>query len=276
MKIKIGAVVVLFNPDEEVVKNILSYKNEFDSLFLIDNSNKNNYEMFWKIENALYIPLMDNYGIAYALNKGIKLAKENSLPYLVTMDQDSRFYPDAINNYRQHLEKGLPEKWFALTPQYDTDRSSIKKKNGIKKVKLSMQSGSLFSIDAMDHVGEFNEDLFLDVVDWEYFIRGNNLGYSSLRCNDVILIHHPAFTESINLFGITFKYGKASSVRYYYQIRNLYWVYKKTNELFLLIFFFIKWLKIIFLFDNKKKYINMGKKAIIDAKNNKLGKFVEL
>ena len=33
---------------------------------------------------------------------------------------------------------------------------------------------------------------FIDVVDWEYFIRMNKLGFKLIQCNKAVLAHQPA------------------------------------------------------------------------------------
>ena len=57
MKKNTSCVVVAYNPDIDVIKNILSYIHYFDKLFVIDNSEIDN-------ENLIE-PLNHQVGLAY-------------------------------------------------------------------------------------------------------------------------------------------------------------------------------------------------------------------
>ena len=137
-----------------------------------------------------------------------------------------------------------------------------------------MQSGSLFKRNVFNKIGYFNEDLFLDVVDYEFFIRMKKAGIKLIRVNSAVLTHHPATTRELKMGRFKFKYGVASPVRYYYQARNLLWTAKKYHSKKLYIILMIKWLKIVLLFKNKKEYLRLYKNGLQDAKNNRLGKYI--
>ena len=271
---KIGCVVVLYNPDIQALNNISKYP-QLDQLILVDNSSKNNSNLFSSIllnKNVIYKPLLNNYGIAYALNLGIK-SMNDDIEFVITMDQDSNLTNTIISTYRKYTLSH--DNIYALTPQYKTDRNTITNIHGVEKVDLSMQSGSLFNIKLFKIIGYFNEKLFLDVVDWEYFLRMKKYGFDLIKCNEAILIHSPAKTESKKLIFKKIRYGVASPVRYYYQARNLLWVGRKYNSIKLYINLIVKFLKIIVLFKNKKRYLEYFNKGIQDARNNHLGKLGE-
>ena len=73
---KVAAVVVLYNPDENVKKNIKSYINSVDVVYAVDNSSQDNSENF-SDDKIVYLSNGDNMGIAYALNVGAKKAIED-------------------------------------------------------------------------------------------------------------------------------------------------------------------------------------------------------
>ena len=77
---KIAAVVILYNPSSEVVKNIQSYANAIDQLFIVDNSAKPVkliQDSFIDKPNFVYLHDRENKGIALRLNQVIQLAKDN-------------------------------------------------------------------------------------------------------------------------------------------------------------------------------------------------------
>ena len=97
---KIDGVVALYNPDESIIKNINSYINDIDKIYIIDNSETKNHELINKIvtisDKCIYIDNNGNQGIANALNVGAKLAIENGCDWLLTMDQDSSFTQGSL------------------------------------------------------------------------------------------------------------------------------------------------------------------------------------
>lgn len=268
-KSEIVCITVLYNPTADLIRNIRYYNNFIGKVILVDNSNKNNQHLFINMDNVDYIPLMENTGIAHAINVGIKRSTEN---YILTMDQDSTLSADLINAYLNFLNTYDANDIGAITPQYDTDRNHAKKLTGSKEVLLSMQSGTLFKRSTFEKIGLFNEDLFLDVVDWEYFLRMNSVGLKLIQVDDAILVHQPATTKELNLGFFKLKYGVASPVRYYYQSRNLLWTAKKYRSRPLYKNLIVKWLKIVLLFNDKSEYLKLFRQGIRDAKNNKLGK----
>lgn len=271
-KENIAAIIVLFNPNQKVYENIKKYIGLVGQIVLVDNSSYNNKDIFKGIKNCKYIPLFDNKGIAYALNKGIKDSTE---AYVLTMDQDSSVSPSLIENYINFLNINDSRDIGALTCQYNTDRNPRHAKKGFETIELSMQSGSLFKRNVFNKIGYFNEDLFLDVVDYEFFIRMKKAGIKLIRVNSAVLTHHPATTRELKMGRFKFKYGVASPVRYYYQARNLLWTAKKYHSKKLYIILMIKWLKILLLFNNKSKYFDLYYQGILDSKSNNMGKYNE-
>lgn len=271
----IAGVVVLYHPSDTDVANIASYAHRFDRLFLIDNSETDNAGLFAHIVSAraVYIPLMKNYGIAHALNLGFEKAKQEGIAYVVTMDQDSRFETDIVAVYREFIQARGMRGVLALTPQYRTDRSEGGRRTGYEKIRLSMQSGCLFSVEAFERIDRFDDALFLDVADWEFFVRGWKAGLTTIRCNGAVLAHRPGITRQTRFAGMTLRYGTASPVRYYYQIRNLLWAYRKHRYAYFLFVFLVKWAKIFLLFDHKAAYIRLGRRAIADALAGVLGEY---
>ena len=96
---KLTSVIVWYNPLElksphSAVANIHTYSAQFDKVYIVDNSNTDNSKIAQKISNAVYIPLMKNYGIAYALNRGFEKAMEADYPGMSICD---RIFTENLN-----------------------------------------------------------------------------------------------------------------------------------------------------------------------------------
>lgn len=135
-----------------------------------------------------------------------------------------------------------------------------------------MQSGTLFKRSTFDKIGYFDDKLFIDVVDLEFFLRMKRSELSLVRINAAVLNHHPAETKVKKILFLKLKYGQSSEVRNYYKARNLFWVAKRYNSLDMYKGLAISWLKIILLYDDKRKYLKAFNQGIKDAKHNRLGK----
>ena len=80
----VAGIVVLFEPTIDILQNIQSYIKQVKQLFVVDNSEHPDnriIEKIKKINNAEYIGLNENVGIAAALNIGAKRAIEGGYEY---------------------------------------------------------------------------------------------------------------------------------------------------------------------------------------------------
>ena len=95
---KIGAVVVLYNFNENHLKKIETYDKFVDEVVLVDNSdNREFYEKSkTQINKYTYINMNENVGIAKALNEGITYLYNKGYDWVLTMDQDSAFQNNII------------------------------------------------------------------------------------------------------------------------------------------------------------------------------------
>lgn len=278
MIMKSAAVVVLYNPTETVIKNINTYSAYIDKMYLVDNSDYNNYEFSELISRQLnkcqskYINLGGNYGIAKAINVAAHMAIEDGFDWLLTMDQDSSFKNNIVDVYKSYIEKEKINDVAILSPVYMTDRRGGKTADGYDILYWTMQSANFINLKAFSSIGDFDESYFIDCVDYEYCLRAKESGYRIIRCNKAVLLHNPGITKEIKIFGKTFKYGYASKTRIYYQVRNALYMFKKYHNARALGIVAVKIGKVVLLFDNKKEYINILKKAFCDYKRGTTGK----
>ena len=101
------AVVVLFNPQslEKPVSNVNSYSKFLHKVYIVDNSECDNSNIAKEIQNAVYIPLKKNTGIANALNVGCELAIKDGFEFCMTMDQDSVWEETELKKYIEKISE---------------------------------------------------------------------------------------------------------------------------------------------------------------------------
>ncbi len=233
---KIAAVVVLYNPDDDVQKNIGSYINSVDVVYAVDNSSNDNSEKFLN-DKIIYLSNSSNMGIAYALNVGAKKAVADGYEWLLTMDQDSCFDDTGVDKMKCFLEdsqKGKTEynydKIGLISPFHRTIFNENEKILDIDSPAVVMTSGNIINLKAYEKIGGFKDWMFIDAVDFEYCLNLRDHGYDIWRLPHIELKH--------NLGDVVFKtIGKRhmyslnhSAMRRYYIVRNRHYFYDMYHE----------------------------------------------
>lgn len=268
----ICAVIVLYKPKENELENILTYIDNVDKCLIIDNSEIDNTAMIEKVLFR-YLKKIDyqleekNIGLCAALNKGLWYASLHKYDWILTMNSDSSFANDIITVYKKYLASHSIDNILLLAPQYNFDRHHVKPKDYYKDVTWVMMSGNMVSVSNAIKIGTYKEEFFVDGLDCEFCLRGKKNGLRIIECGNAILNHMPAETKILKIFGFNFKYGIASPLRYYYQSRSTWWIFRKYHSVSMIKIMIVKFLKIVLLFNRKKEYLQMYKKGIKDSYN---------
>jgi len=93
--IKVEVVIITYYPNIEILnKTLNSLYSQVDKIYIVDNT-PDKAESLNKFQNGKIdiIYLMENKGIAYAQNIGIKKAIEDEADYIILSDQDT-VYPE--------------------------------------------------------------------------------------------------------------------------------------------------------------------------------------
>jgi rhamnosyltransferase len=229
----IAAVVVLYNPEEGVIKNISVFAEQVSKVYAVDNSESPapGFERcLAEIGNIEYLPQGENLGMAAALNIGAATAIGDGFDFLLTMDQDSRVTPDMVAKMLGCLDGrdgvGIISPFHALAsdPKPAT--------RGCEEVLTVMTSGNLLDLAVFRKAGPFLEDYFIDYVDDEYCLRLNAAGYRVVRCNDAVLDHNLGKITAHTYRGRTVYISNQNPLRRYYMTRNRFFVIEKYREHF--------------------------------------------
>lgn len=238
--------IVLYNPDGARFKKCIeNLKQELPIIFVFDNSEK---PICIEDESIVYMTEGKNKGIAYALNSIMKEAKNKGFEWVVTMDQDSIVPIGLFNEFKKaiakHNDLGI------ICPFVKDKRRPYEdeKKNLPEEfVDFCITSASCTSIEAWEKCGEFDEWLFIDLVDNEFCKRIRMSGYKILRLNEMVLDQEfgkvipknprvQAFWVKVsrvlnNKNFAKFSYKKiVSPLRVYYTNRNIIYVNKKMKK----------------------------------------------
>ena len=268
---RISCMVVLYNPDIQVLENILTYVDYFQHFYIIDNSTQpiDWLESIISKSNVTYINMHGNQGIASALNAGVKQAVLDKSEVLMTMDQDSRFERFTLEGYIKQADEILEKdrKVAVIGINYDGYMEKTKNKD-IEIADEVITSGMILNLPIMSIVGNFVEKLFIDYVDYEYCYRVRSRGYRCIILKKYKLQHQIGGMHPIVKFGINFRnHNEHNAIRQYYMARNVIYIIKSYP------FMAAKWIKnlikapikIILVDDDKFNKMNAYFEGIFDG-----------
>jgi len=224
IKDSLCGVIVLYNPDENVIGNIASYNDNLGRLYVIDNSEIPNYELTTLIKlnaKVSYYSFTDNLGIAKALNIACDMARKDGFCYILTMDQDSKFVgADFFELVNKNLEPEIGIYAASFTNEYDRWVKTYN--NEFDEIHFVITSGNIVNLAAWAQVHGFEEKLFIDEVDHDFCVKLRLNGYKVLTSKRVLLNHK---------IGIDIKIGRPiqthAPIRHYYMTRNILFIIKK-------------------------------------------------
>jgi rhamnosyltransferase len=229
-KQRIAGVVVLYRPTEEVAANIVSYLDQVERLFVVDNSETGSCAE-WPVmtgPKVLYLPNHANLGIAAVLNVGARRAAAAGFDFLLTMDQDSNAAPDMVARMLECLDGKDLAQVGMLSPFHVTKSEHKPGTLACEDVMTPMTSGCLLNLKAYEAVGPFLDELFIDFVDNEYCLRLRKSGFAVLRANGARLQHSVGDTKKYGPFIAT----NHSPLRRYYKTRNRFLVFSRYLDSF--------------------------------------------
>ena len=232
----VGAVIVVYNPDVDLLKKVYkSIADHIDHIQVVVNGDENQVERE-SFKNIIF--LNENLGIAKASNLGANcLFKEYNLKYVIFCDQDTIFN----SLYFKELEESiLLNSSLIYAPKYLNEnigevenRLIVRKSNRVYSTTLESEnvyqviaSGMAVPKECYDRLKGFREDLFIDWVDIEFCWRSYKNGFKIKMLN----------SEVSHRLGDSFiKIGNThaplrSGIRYYYLIRNGYYLSLNFNH----------------------------------------------
>jgi rhamnosyltransferase len=248
MQNKVLGILVTYNPDILALKkNIELILTQVSKLYIVDNNSNNISQIESILDNTIELIKSNvNLGLGKAYN--IVLEKEkNNFEFFVTFDQDTLIPDNTIFKLKELIF--LNKEIGVIGPIFSRNNNSINQKGKIQFKHVLIQSCAMFRMRLYRDIGGFNEEYFIDSVDFEYCLRILRSGYKVAIYNGIV-IHHELGTEK--RIG-NFKYVSHNAFRNYYIARNhknITLQYIRYFPLFIIkknIFFFFHFVKIVFL-----------------------------
>ena len=276
-------IIVAYNPEIELlIKNAKAAISQVDEILIVNNSNYDINLDIYNIGNINIINNNSNLGISKALNIGIDYAKEHNYDYVLLLDQDSTLTDNFIKNM---LDGFKQEDVCMICPNVvyiDGKNNKINENMKFEKIELGITSGSLLNMNVLNQIKFenniiFNEDFFIDYVDFDFSLTIRNKGYLILRCNESKLYHRLGNVKTYKFANLEVHPTNHNYIRRYYITRNRMYMWKKyviSNSKFVIkdIIRFIYEIILIILFeDNKLKKLKSVIRGLEDFLCGKVG-----
>lgn len=183
------AIMVSFNDPVRLEISLSALHNQVQLVVVVDNGSMPNHvsnlRRIISRYNAVLIELGENFGIGVALNRGIDFARDQAAEWVLTMDQDSTIDKNFMFSMSRALHKF--ESPVSLCPSL----RAVPLMDGMEtqEVSYAITSGHLVPLAIFDCIGEYDEGLFIDGVDFDFSLRLRDAGFLIIRVLEATMLH---------------------------------------------------------------------------------------
>lgn len=230
---KVVAGIVTYNPNLEQLKRVVeAIENQVGEIVIVDNASNNLANIKKNFQNLTIISLSTNLGIAAALNKINQFAINHEADWVITLDQDSVVNANIVCTYFEYLRKipNYQQKVGAINSQYEVKDVYVKKNDQVVEDLDVITSGLLANVSAIKNGINYDETMFIDLVDFDFNHLLNSYGYMVLRAPFVGYQHELGNNvKRVRFFNKQVSVIDYSQFRIFYQWRNLFYFYRKWH-----------------------------------------------
>lgn len=227
----IATVLTTFKPDAGFADRFAPLLSVCGSIIVSDNT-PGGHAGFQLPAGFTVIHNRKNLGLGPALNVGLDEARRQGARQIVLFDQDSTPSPEFVRDMLSRLEAAVAAHGSrcCVGPTHvdDQARPAAGSADGAasapaavgtpwQQVSCLPTSGMVFRLDALQPVDRFADDLFLDLVDFEWCWRLGRDGWRFLRAPDLRMFHRLGEAER-QFMGLTFHVP--APYRHYFQVRD--------------------------------------------------------
>ena len=215
---RVIAVCPVYDPPPTTAEGLRRLGGQTAGVVVVDDGSPRPVEL----EGIVVDRLPENRGIATALNRGVRAAAAAGATHVLTVDQDSSFPDDYVQQLlacarRAELQGLRPGAVGAV--EFSGLRHEGHFRDGVLVVEESIQSGTLFSVQALAQIGGFDESLVIDAVDTDACLRLQDAGWD-VCVAPVGFAHALGEGHFVSLLGRRVWSSRHSALRRYYITRN--------------------------------------------------------
>lgn len=285
---RVVAVIPVFRPPADLADRVRDLAAQVFRIVLVDDGSGSLPFADLAGLAVEQVVLERNDGIAHALNVGIDRARGYGATHVLALDQDSTvpdgYVDELLAVIRDAVAKGT--KVAGAVPAAAGGARVLRASDGEGAAPFDpIQSGQVLPMATLDDVGAFEEDLFIDAVDSDYWLRADLRGYTFVVAERAEIEHGLGELRPVRVFGRHLVVGGRprhvlyhAPFRTYYMVRNsalLHRRYGKSRP---------KWLRLrrrkmaemvlgcIALSDDRAAQIRAVRAGLRDARRGTLGK----
>jgi rhamnosyltransferase len=228
---RVVGVMCAFQPAQDIEARCEAALTQVDDLIIIDDGSGPGYSLqFDALRNRgiWVIKCEKNAGIAAGLNLGITEAIVRSADYVLTLDQDSLVPPGfverLVSEHRAAERSGIPVGTVAPWKISGTASSKVARTHkGFLLGSEPIQSGQVIPIATFERVGSFDEKLFIDFVDTDFYLRLRSAGLEAVFVRDLNLEHSIGEGTPARFLGrLIYRKDQPLTVRFHAPFRTYY------------------------------------------------------
>ncbi len=235
-------IVVLFNPEDEIIDIYKSYKKQFEKVIFVDNSIKINTKFINLIKSDrdnLYYSFNENIGLSRALDFGCKIAIKQGFEYACLLDQDTYVEEKCILELKKYIRKNqvalvAPNIKFMIR-----DKNNKLSINRIldpleenKYVNFAITSGSLIDLKVYKKIGGVDTNLFIGQIDQDYCTNLIKNNFYIYRVGNSFIQQEAGKSKVYKIFNKEILNPKYPAFRYYYIFHNERYLRKKWGKIY--------------------------------------------
>ncbi|WLT31325.1 glycosyltransferase [Geothrix sp. PMB-07] len=220
------AVIVSFNGHKKTDMTVRALLGKVGHIHIVDNgSDLKSLEVLRALEANQGVSvtyLKNNRGIGHALNLGLTYAKDGGFTWILTMDQDSLIDHDMVQAFcraiQTHPDLACLSPTVIIHGEHKRDR-----RDG--PISYAITSGNLVRMDVFERIGGYNEEMFIDALDFDFCLRARQAGWQVWQVGNAFLYHELGDTHTVPRPFSQF-YTLHSPTRRYYMYRNFLYLAK--------------------------------------------------
>lgn len=257
------AAIILYNPCiPQLARNLKPIEKKVEQLYFFDNASHNDIEIadFVKtIPNALYFRSCENQGLSKPFNKLLNFAREHNFSHLLLFDQDS----EPALNFMEEMKKHADDNYTCVVPLLKHKSEDYQKVMGatprgnVEIVNEAINSGTLINLNLLPPNIQFDENLFIDWIDIDFYYLLQKRQLKVLRVNTTHLLVDIGHQKVHHVLKYTWFSSGYSAFRLKKQAQDtIYFKRKNWDHPFLkghLTFVRWRWLMMLFFEKHKLK-----------------------
>lgn len=261
---KVALLTIFYNPEDSDLISFIELSKSFQGKFCFINSliNKKSIDLL-KSHNIQIHGDGSNVGISRAYNFILNKCISSNFNLCFISDQDSRFERIIVERFiKSSIKMFQNDEYISITSMTPCFKNNYKKNitENYSYKEFVINSGALISCELWKKIGKYDENLFIDMVDYDFCKRIKKSGLKIINYHDFQFKH--SIGKEYKYFFNLLSYRSYNYKRHYFMIKDKFYFLRKKhhkknfiNNIKLLIKIYLKLLKhilLILIFEKNK------------------------